>query len=237
MGRTAELFREDSYRKDCEASVVHVNHLGGIVLDRTVFYPTGGGQPGDSGTLSLADGRQLHIATTLYDKDTGDIVHVPAEPPEVAPGDTLSGEIDWHKRYGHMRVHSCLHLLCALLPYPVTGGAIAPTEGRLDFDIPEAGLDKAALTDELNALIARDAPIGVSWISEDELDGRPELVRTMAVRPPRGSGSVRLIEISGIDLQPCGGTHVASTGEIGAAQVTKIEKKGAQNRRVRIALV
>lgn len=236
MSTTEEIFRADAYRKSCEAKVAAVNDLGGIILDRTVFYPTGGGQPGDSGTITLADGRTVAVATTLYDKATGDILHVPLEPVDVAPGETAACEVDWDKRFLHMRVHTCLHLLCALLPYPVTGGAIGQGEGRLDFDIPEAGLDREALTDELNKLIAQDARTSVKWISKDELETRPELVRTLAVKPPRGGGRVRLIEIAGIDLQPCGGTHVASTGEIGSASVTKIEKKGARNRRVRIVL-
>lgn len=236
MGKTRELFRDDSYLRECEASVASINELGGIVLDRTVFYPTSGGQPGDKGVLRLADGESIEIATTLHDKASGEIVHVPAAPPALEPGQALVCELDWKRRHAHMRVHTCLHLLCALLPYSVTGGSIGEGEGRLDFDIPESGLDKDALTEELNRLIERDAPVSVGWISEEELDTRPELVRTMAVSPPHGSGQVRLIEIAGIDLQPCGGTHVAATGEIGSATVTKIEKKGAQNRRVRIRL-
>ncbi|GAB4238644.1 MAG: alanyl-tRNA editing protein [Methyloligellaceae bacterium] len=235
-GVTEELFREDSYLKECAARVVGINERGGIILDRTVFYATGGGQPGDSGTLVGADGREIEIATTVYDRDSGAIVHVPAEPADIAAGESVTCRIDWVRRHLHMRVHSCLHLLCALLPYPVTGGSIGAGEGRLDFDIPEAGLDKAALSEELNRLIERDAPIAMRWISDEELDAKPELVRTMSVQPPRGGGRVRLIEIADIDLQPCGGTHVARTSEIGPAQVTKIEKKGAQNRRVRIAL-
>jgi misacylated tRNA(Ala) deacylase len=236
MIKTEELFREDAYREACDARIEAVNHLGGIILDRTGFYPTGGGQPGDSGTISAGAGPSVPIATTLYDKESGEIVHVPAEAGPLKPGQEVACALDWPRRHLHMRVHSCLHLLCALLPYSVTGGAIGEGEGRLDFDIPEAGLDKEALTEELNALIAKDAAISTVWITEEELDARPELVRTMAVQPPRGSGRVRLVEIEGIDLQPCGGTHVARTGEIGTAEVTKIEKKGARNRRVRIAL-
>lgn len=236
MGKTQELFRDDSYLRQCEAGVAGVNALGGIVLDRTVFFPTGGGQPGDKGLIQLENGANIEIATTLYDKETGDIVHVPSEPPQVEPGQAVTCTLDWERRHAHMRVHTCLHLLCALLPYPVTGGSIGEGEGRLDFDIPDAGLDREALTRELNALIARDAATAVRWIAEEELDSRPELVRTMAASPPRGGGQVRLIEIEGVDLQPCGGTHVAATGEIGSATVTKIEKKGAQNRRVRIRL-
>ncbi|MGI9382008.1 MAG: alanyl-tRNA editing protein [Methyloligellaceae bacterium] len=235
---TEELFREDAYLRSCEATVTAVNDRGGIVLDRTVFYPTGGGQPGDSGRLTLDHGCEIAIATTVYDADRKTIVHVPAEgAPQLHTGQALSAEIDWSRRYAHMRVHTGLHLLCALLPYPVTGGQIGEGQGRLDFDIPEAGLDKAALSEELNRLIQSNAPVRSRWISEEALDAQPELVRTMAVKPPRGSGQVRLIEIEDIDLQPCGGTHVRDTSEICAAEVTKIEKKGAQNRRVRIALV
>lgn len=237
MQPTEELFRDDSYLKTCEARILDVNRLGGIILDRTVFYATGGGQPGDSGTLSLSDGSQVEIATTLYDRENGSIVHVPAEAPDATPGQSVTCTLNWDRRYQHMRIHSCLHLLCALLPYPVTGGAISDGQGRLDFDIPDAGLDKEALSEELNALIAQDAPVDIRWITDEELDAQPDLVRTMAVKPPRGSGRVRLIEIGDIDLQPCGGTHVARTAEIGKVEVTKIEKKGAQNRRVRIALL
>lgn len=237
MAKTEELFRDDSYLKNCEAQVLGVNERGGIILDQTIFYATGGGQPGDAGTLSLPDGSQVEIATTVYDQDNGAIVHVPAEPAALTPGQDVSCALNWDRRHQHMRVHSCLHLLCALLPYPVTGGSIGEGQGRLDFDIPDAGLDKAALSEELNALIAQDAPVNIRWITDEELDAQPELVRTMAVQPPRGSGRVRLIEIGDIDLQPCGGTHVAHTAEIGKAEVTKIEKKGAQNRRVRIALL
>lgn len=234
---TETLFREDSYAKSCEASVVAVNARGGIVLDRTVFYPAGGGQPGDAGLLKRPDGTPIPVATTVYEDDHTTIVHVPADgAPAPDAGEALRCEIDWDRRWAHMRVHTCLHLLCALLPYPVTGGSIGEGEGRLDFDIPDAGLDKAVLTEELNALIVRDLPVTARWIADEELKAQPELVRTMAVQPPTGTGKVRLIEIGDVDLQPCGGTHVARTGEIGRAEVAKIEKKGAQNRRVRITL-
>lgn len=233
---TQELFRDDSYLKTCEATVVAVDD-GGIVLDRTVFYPSSGGQPGDAGQLRLADGGTVAIANTVYGKDRGGIVHVPADGAALPKaGDTVQAEIDWQRRHAHMRVHTCLHLLCALLPYPVTGGQIGQGEGRLDFDIPEAGLDKEELTRRLNDLIDKDLAVSIGSISDDELKAKPELVRTMSVKPPMGAGRVRLIEISGTDLQPCGGTHVRSTGEIGRAEVTKIEKKGAQNRRIRVAL-
>lgn len=233
---TQELFRDDAYLKACDATVVAVNDRGSIVLDRTVFYPTSGGQPGDAGALTLPDGGSLAIATTVYGQDRG-IVHVPAEGSVLPhPGQAVRAEVDWTCRYAHMRVHTCLHLLCALVSYPVTGGQIGQGEGRLDFDIPEAGMDKEALTEQLNELIAKDLAVGISWITDEELAAQPQLVRTMAVKPPMGSGRVRLVEIRDTDLQPCGGTHVKSTGEIGRAEVTKIEKKGAQNRRIRLAV-
>jgi misacylated tRNA(Ala) deacylase len=237
MSTTEELFREDSFARSCNAAVLGVNDRGGIILDRTVFYPTGGGQPGDCGRLKLADGREIHIATTVYEKDRSAIVHVPAEGNyHPASGETVEAIVDWDRRYAHMRVHTALHLLCALLPYPVTGGSIGEGEGRLDFDIPDAGLDKEALSEEMNKLIARDLPVTAKWISDEELAAQPELVRTMTVKPPTGTGKVRLIAVGDVDLQPCGGTHIATTREIGNVTVTKIEKKGAQNRRVRIKI-
>lgn len=237
MGQTEELFRENSYAKSCEAKVVGINDRGGIVLDRTVFYPKGGGQPGDTGMLKRADGSHIPIATTLYEADNSAIVHVPEEgAPVPAVGDTVQCVVDWERRYAHMRVHTALHMLCAVLPYPVTGGSIGEGQGRLDFDIPDAGLDKDALSDELNKLIGQDLPVSIRWITDEELEAQPDLVRTMAVKPPTGTGKVRLIAVGDVDLQPCGGTHVASTREIGLAQVTKIEKKGAKNRRVRVAV-
>ena len=240
---TETLFRNDPYARTCEAQILAVNDRGGIILDRTVFYPTGGGQPGDSGTLKLADGREIQIATTVKggpDDGPGGadvIVHVPADdsaPP--AAGDRVTMELDWERRHRHMRVHTCLHLLSAVLSYPVTGGQVGDGKGRLDFDIPEAGLDKAEITAELNRLIGEDHPVAAEWISDAELAAQPELVKTMSVAPPTGAGQVRLIRVAGLDLQPCGGTHVAQTGEIGPVTVTKIEKKGRQNRRVTVTL-
>lgn len=234
---TVELFREDSYLRSCEARVVSVNERGGIVLDRTVFYPTGGGQPGDSGTLTRADGSSIAIATTVYDGDGRTIVHVPADgAPRPQPGEAVACALDWDKRYARMRTHTALHLLCATVGFPVTGGQVGEGSGRLDFDIPDAGLDKDALAAELNRLVAENRPVGMRWISDEEMAARPELIRTMSVKPPTGRGRVRLIEIEGIDLQPCGGTHVRATGEIGTVVVAKIEKKGAINRRIRIEL-
>jgi misacylated tRNA(Ala) deacylase len=234
------LFRDDAYLKDCTATVVGVNERGGIVLDRTVFYAAGGGQPGDSGAIELEDGQTIAIATAVYGEDRADIVHVPAEPGALpAEGATVRGTLDWPRRYGHMRIHTALHLLSAVLPYPVTGGQIGADTGRLDFDIPDAGMaDKEEIAERLNALIAADHPVGFEWISDAELAAKPDLVKTMAVKPPMGAGRIRLVRIgTGIDLQPCGGTHVRSTAEIGPIAVAKIEKKGAKNRRVRIAFV
>jgi misacylated tRNA(Ala) deacylase len=230
------IFRADAYAKDCAATVLAVNERGGIVLDRTVFYAQGGGQPGDKGALEI-EGSRLPIATAVYDQaDKSLIVHVPAEGAAPAVGVPVIARLDWDVRYRRMRIHTALHLLSCVLPYPVTGGAIGEGEGRLDFDIPEAGLDKEELTAKLQALVDRDAPVAQRWITDEELLANPNLVKTMSVKPPMGSGKVRLVEIEGIDLQPCGGTHVARTGEIGKIHISAIEKKGRQNRRVRIAL-
>ncbi len=235
MTATVHLYREDPYLTTCAAEVVAVTPERGVVLDRTVFYPQGGGQPGDQGFLTLPNGREIRIRNAIYGPDRTQIVHqVEDAPPEV--GEAVSLALDWPLRHKRMRVHTALHLLSVVLPYPVTGGAIGEGEGRLDFDIPEAGLDKGELTEKLNELVARDAPVRERWITDAELDANPGLVKTMSVKPPRGAGRVRLVEIEGIDLQPCGGTHVRRTGEIGRVLVTDIEKKGKQNRRVRIAL-
>jgi misacylated tRNA(Ala) deacylase len=231
------LFREDSYLTSCEARVAAITEQGGIVLDRTVFYANSGGQPGDTGALTTADGRALRVDNAVYtDPAKSEIAHVPPPgAPSLNVGDTVTAAIDWDKRYARMRMHTALHLLSAVLPYPVTGGSVGDAEGRLDFDIPEAGLDKDAITQKLAEMIATNAPVRARWISDAELAANPGLVKTMSVTPPMGTGRVRLIEIEGLDLQPCGGTHVRATGEIGAVRVTTIEKKGKQNRRVRIA--
>jgi misacylated tRNA(Ala) deacylase len=227
---TEELFREDSYLRECEATVLE-SAPGKVVLDRTVFYPMGGGQPGDTGLLLLADGSELPITNTLKDGDA--IAHLCDEGAALpAPGDKVTARIDWDRRYLHMRMHSCMHLLCAAVPCGVTGGQIGAEKSRLDFDIGDHTLDKEQITAELNRLIGQDLPH--RWITDDELDANPELVRTMSVQPPRGSGRIRLMEVEGTDLQPCGGTHVARTGEIGRVAVSKIENKGKRNRRVNI---
>ena len=236
------LFRDDSYLKECQARVVAVTDQGGIVLDRTVFYASSGGQPGDTGTLVTDDGTQIPIATAIFtDAAKSEIAHVPASgSPALKPGDTVTAAIDWDKRHARMRMHTALHLLCSLVPFPVTGGQIGAEEGRLDFDIEDASaVDKDRLTDELNRLIGADHPVSERWISDAELEANPGLVRTMSVKPPMGTGRIRLVLIGEggrIDMQPCGGTHVRSTGEIGAVAVSKIEKKGKINRRIRVAL-
>src|ERR1051326_9135920 len=229
------LFREDAYLDHCTARVVEIGERG-IVLDPTVFYAAPGGQPGDRGALTRADGSAIPISGALYtDPAKSVIAHAPASAGAPrAVGDAFSAKIDWELRYARMRMHTALHLLSAALPYPVTGGSVGEEESRLDFDIPEAGLDKDEISRKLAEMIAADAAVTTRWISDAELSANPGLIKTMSVKPPMGSGRVRLVEIAGYDLQPCGGTHVRRTSEIGAVRVTGIEKKGRQNRRVRI---
>jgi len=229
------LFRDDAYLRSCEATVVSVDERG-IRLDRTVFYPMGGGQPGDTGRLKRADGGAVAIADARKGDGLDDVLHLPA-PGSALPtvGERVTAEIDWERRYRLMRMHTCLHLLCAVVPGAVTGGQIADGKARLDFDVPGESLDKAAITEKLNALIAADHPATPRWITDAELAAQPDLVRTMSVKPPTGFGKVRLLDIAGVDLQPCGGTHIRRTGEIGRVEVTKIENKGRQNRRVNLA--
>ncbi|KAB2912494.1 MAG: alanyl-tRNA editing protein [Hyphomicrobiaceae bacterium] len=237
---TEQLYRTDAYLRDCSARVLGLNERGGIILDRTVFYAAAGGQPGDQGALQLAGGGACPIATTVYDADKVTIVHVPAEGSVLpAAGQTVQAVLDWDARLRLMRMHTCLHLLCSLVKFPVTGGQVGTEEGRLDFDIEDASaVDRDKLTTDLNALIGANHPVGERWITDAELAANPGLVRTMAVKPPMGTGRVRLVAIGtdgAIDLQPCGGTHVRATGEIGPVAVTKIEKKGKMNRRIRVA--
>ncbi len=232
------LFREDSYLKECSASVVGLTEAGGVVLDRTVFYAASGGQPADRGVLTTATGDAILIESAGYtDPEKTEIAHLPATTsgPSLKVGEPVHAVIDWSLRYARMRMHTALHLLSAVLPYPVTGGAVGDSDGRLDFDIPEAGLDKEEITRRLAKMIAAGAEVRSRWITDTELEANPGLIKTMSVKPPMGTGRVRLIEIVGYDLQPCGGTHVRATNEIGAMRVTQIEKKGRQNRRVRIA--
>ncbi|QCK87232.1 alanyl-tRNA editing protein [Phreatobacter aquaticus] len=234
---TEFLFRDDAYLTECTATVVGITEKDGafgVQLDRTVFYPTGGGQPGDVGTMVVGDA-ELVVATAVYGETKQDIVHALA-PGSAAPaiGSTVTAKIDWPIRYKRMRMHTGLHLLSVVLTYPVTGGSIGTDESRLDFDIPEAGIDKDDVTEKLNGLIGRDADVTTRWITDAELEANPGLVKTMSVKPPMGSGKVRLVAIGDIDLQPCGGTHVKNTSEVGRLVVSAIEKKGKQNRRVRV---
>ena len=232
---TELLFRQDGYLRSCAARVIAVDERG-VRLDRTVFYPMGGGQPGDSGVLRLASGRSIAIVDTVKGAARDEVVHVPA-PGAVLPepGEELVSEIYWERRYRLMRMHTCMHLLCSIVPGAVTGGQVADSRGRLDFDVPGSSLDKEAIASRLNALIAEAHPVGPRWITDEELAAQPDLVRTMSVKPPSGTGRVRLMEISGVDLQPCGGTHIRNTAEIGPVIVQKIENKGRQNRRVILA--
>jgi len=233
---TQALFRDDAYCVETEATVL-ASEPRGVVLDRTVFYPQGGGQSGDKGTLLLEDGTAIPVLNTTYDSDRLTILHAPAEGAALPrPGARVIARIDWDLRYQRMRAHTALHLLSVVAPYPVTGGSVGDAEGRLDFDSGEAVLDKAVVERQLNELIALDRAVTHRWIADAELEANPGLIKTMSVKPPMGTGRVRLISIEGLDLQPCGGTHVKRTGEIGRASVTGIEKKGKMNRRVRIAL-
>mgnify|MGYP001815897877 FL=1 len=230
---TEQLFRDDSYLKDCDATVT-ASGDGAIELDRTVFYPTGGGQPGDTGSIEWEGGR-VTIVDTRYG-DGGAIRHITEDGAELpGAGTAVRASIDWDRRYLHMRMHTALHLLGSVLPYGVTGGNISAAKSRLDFDMEDT-VDKASINDKLAALVAGDHAVSCRWISDAELDAQPELVRTMSVQPPRGAGQVRLLEIEGVDLQPCGGTHLRSTGEVGNVRVGKVEKKGRHNRRVSIVL-
>jgi misacylated tRNA(Ala) deacylase len=205
-----------------------------VVLDRTLFYPEGGGQPGDTGALTLPDGRSFRITDTRKGEQPGDVAHVLEDAAlELGVGTRLTGRIDWDRRHRLMRMHTCLHLLSAVILAPVTGGAVGDGYGRLDFDLPESP-EREEVQAKLNALIRRAAPVSFRWITDAELDAHPELVKTMSVQPPRGAGRVRLVQVEGIDLQPCGGTHVRNIGEIGEVLIAKVEKKGKQNRRVRL---
>jgi misacylated tRNA(Ala) deacylase len=231
VNMTLELFRTDAYLQECSAQVTKVvGHA--ICLDRTVFYPMGGGQPGDTGVLIHADGNEVAITDTRKERETGDHLHVLGpDAPIMTVGENIDLRIDWERRYRLMRMHSCMHVLCAVIDAPVTGGSIRDGSARLDFDLPEPP-DKEAVESRLNKLIQEDHPMELQWITDEELERNPELVRTMSVQPPKGSGRVRLVNFKGVDLQPCGGTHVSSSAEIGKVRIRKIEKKGKLNRRV-----
>ncbi len=229
---TIELFYEDPYRKDCNATVTAINESG-IQLDQTIFYPTGGGQPGDTGTLVCADGSIINIIDTV--KSGSFILHLPDNTEtSLKVGDHVTVSLNWERRNRHMRFHTCLHLLCSLIPHPVTGGAVSAEKGRLDFDMPDQTVNKEQVTAELNRLIEENHPVEIQWITDEELQKNMDLVRTMSVKPPMGQGKVRLVNIKNVDLQPCGGTHLTATGEIGKVRLGKVEKKGKQNRRVNI---
>jgi len=231
---TELVYYDDAYLKQCDACIVEVSDEG-IVLDRTVFYAIGGGQPGDSGFLLLDDGLRLPIETTRRRRQDGAILHVPSKAVtglNVSAGDHVVAHIDWDRRYAHMRIHTGLHLLSAVIPAGVTGGSIRHDSGRLDFDLPGSPPDRAEVEQEINQLIAEGHAVTPRWISKDELAARPALVKTMSVAPPKGVAHIRLLDIAGIDLQACGGTHVANTAEIGLLRVARIESKGARNRRI-----
>ena len=235
---TDELFRADAYMKTCRAAVLSAAP-DGIVLDRTVFYAMGGGQPGDTGVVRW-EGGECRIADTVKG-DGGNIVHLPVEGDPLPPaGAQIEAAIDWNRRYRHMRMHTAMHLVCSIVSGDVTGGQVGTDKSRLDFNVPTGALDKQAITDTLNRLIATGHAVAATWITDAEMAERPDLVRTMSVKPPMGAGRVRLVQIgpdaAPVDLQPCGGTHVANTAEIGPIAVGKIENKGKQNRRVNIAL-
>ncbi len=236
---THPLFRDEPYLRDAAATVAAHTPEGGVVLDQSLFYPTGGGQPGDSGQITWGD-QSLTVATTIKGEGA-QIVLLPAEPAPLPPvGAPVVQVLDWERRHRHMRVHTALHLLSVAIPLPVTGGSIGVEKGRLDFDMPEALADKEALDAVLNGYITQDLPVTEGWITDAELAANPSLVKTMSVQPPKGQGRVRLIGIGAaaaqIDLQPCGGTHVARTGEIGPVRIGKVQNKGAQNRRVYLHL-
>lgn len=232
---TVWLFRDFPYETEVEARVATADARG-LVLDCTIFYPHGGGQPGDTGTLVLEDGSTLPIIDTLKGETRGEIVHVlPAGAPQPQAGQPVQLRLDWERRYAHMRMHTACHLLSSVLPYPVTGGSIRRDSARLDFDMPASAGDRDAIADRVNALIAAGHDVTSEWIDDAAFDARADLVRTLAVAPPRGTGRVRLVRVADVDVQACGGTHVANTREIGPITVTKIENKGRQNRRVTLA--
>ena len=230
---TKELFRDDSYLKSCSATVT-LAEQNALYVDQSVFYPLGGGQPGDTGTLSWNNGT-AKIIDTRYG-DNGDIAHIVEDGVELpTSGTSVELALDWDRRYTHMRMHTAMHLLGSILQYDVTGGNISAAKSRLDFNM-DASVDKEAISSALAELVAANHPVSCRWISEEELDANPQLVRTMSVQPPRGKGAIRLLEIKDVDLQPCGGTHVGATSEVGAVRIGKVENKGRQNRRVNIHL-
>ncbi|MEP0942173.1 MAG: alanyl-tRNA editing protein [Rhizobiaceae bacterium] len=238
MNPTRQIFAEDAYASTCDAQVVGINELGGIILDQTVFYATSGGQPGDSGFLERADGSKIVIATTVYEKGgKSTIVHVPeANQPVPDVGEKLIAHIDWERRHKLARMHTACHILSVVCTYPITGAAVGEAESRIDFDMSETA-DKGEMSAAMMDIVNQNHPVFTQWISEEELDANPDLVRSKNVKPPRGVGQIRLVcvgEDSSVDSQPCGGTHVSETAEVGEIHIGKIEKKGRENRRMRI---
>ena len=236
--RTEALFREDAYLGEAEARVVAVNDRGGILLDRTIFYATSGGQPGDTGRLLRADGGEIAVAATVTGETKDEIIHVPAEGCAIpGVGETLRLAIDWERRLKLMRMHTACHVLTVVVPYPITGASVSEDDSRVDFDMPDAGLTKEDVTVRLMELVAADHPVFTRWITDEELAANPSLVKSKNVRPPSGTGRIRLVcigEAGAVDSQPCGGTHVRSTGDVGEIHIGKIENKGRENRRFRI---
>jgi misacylated tRNA(Ala) deacylase len=231
---TLELYRDDAYLRSCEATVIGVDERG-IRLDRTVFYPLGGGQAGDAGTLTGNDGRAVKIADTRRERESGGLLHIPAQgAPALQVGDKVKAALDWERRYRHMRFHTATHLLCAVVPFPTNGCSITADYARLDFATGPEPIDKEQVQRELDRLVSEDHSVRTVWITDEELASRPELVRTMSVKPPSGVGRIRLLEIEGVDLQACGGTHVASVRELGKMVIAKVEKISATNRRIRL---
>ena len=234
---TIEIFRNDAYQKKITAEIVAINDGNGLILDQTIFYPTGGGQPGDSGVFFLNDDQEIKIETTVKSKETSDIIHVPVpgQNIDIKVGDKITAIIDWDRRYAHMKMHTAMHLLCALIPCAVTGGQVGAEKSRLDFDVGDYNIDKLQITQDLNKLINENHGTESLSITGEELDNQPDLVRTMSVQPPRINGEVRLVKIGEtIDLQPCGGTHVRQLSEIGPVRIAKVENKGKKNRRINI---
>jgi misacylated tRNA(Ala) deacylase len=234
---TEALFREDGYLAEAEAEIVHVNERGGLILDRTIFYATSGGQPGDTGRLTLADGRTVDVAATITGETKDEIIHVPSADAGLKAGQRVKLAIDWERRLKLMRMHTACHLLTAVCPFPITGAAVAEDDSRIDFDIPDAGFTKEDITARLMELVRADHPVATRWITDEALAANPGLVKSKNVRPPVGTGRTRLVLIGDdglVDSQPCGGTHVKSTAEVGEIHIGKIEKKGRENRRFRI---
>ncbi len=231
---TERIFYQDSYLRELEATVTEVTEIG-VVLDRTIFYPLGGGQPGDTGWLETPAGVRVIVTDTRKGETPGDVVHVTDTTDHgLKPGDHIRTGIDWERRYAHMRMHTGMHLLGSLIPVPVTGGSVGAAKSRLDFNLGDLVLDKEELTREMNHLVEEAHEVVFESITDAELDANPDLVRTMSVQPPRGAGTIRMVRVRDVDYQPCGGTHVNNTSEIGPVRISKIENKGKQNRRVHL---